>query len=80
MLLLVASLLAFFLSFLKPLDERLNVMQKDTTALGVAALLIPEQNGVLTNDVSIIQNTQNAAEQLQQLAVFIAVHLKTELV
>ena len=80
MLLLMESLLAFFLSFLKPLDEGLDVMQKDTAALGVAALLVPEQNGVLANDVSIIQNAQNAAEELQQLAVFIAIHLKSELV
>lgn len=51
-------------------------MQEDTPALGLTGtLLVPEDNGILTNNVSIIQDAQNAAEELQQLTVFIAVNL-----
>lgn len=51
-------------------------MQEDVAALGMTALLVPEEDGVLTNDVGIIQDAQNVAEQLQQLAVLVAVYLQ----
>ena len=53
-------------------------MQKHIAPLGMAALLVPEQNGVLAQHISIIQYAQNLTEQLEQLAVFIAVHLELE--
>jgi len=51
-------------------------MQEHIASLGVTALLVPEQNGIFTQHISIVQNSQNLAEQFQQLAVFIAVHLQ----
>ena len=73
---LLPSLFAFFFCFLEPLDERLDVMQEDTPALGLTGtLLVPKDNGILSDNVSIIQDAQYAAEELQQLTVFIAVNL-----
>lgn len=71
--------LALLFSLLKPFDEWLNVMQENTTSFGVTALLVPEQNGILSNDVSIVQDAQNTTEELQQLAVLIAVDLQSSM-
>ena len=43
--------------------------------LGVGALLVPELDGVLAHNVSIVQDAHHVAEQLQQLTVLVAVHL-----
>ena len=51
-------------------------MQENIAALGVTALLMPKQDGILPYDISIIQDAQNVAEELEQLAVFIAVRLQ----
>lgn len=44
--------------------------------LGVGALLVPELDGVLAHDVGVVQDAHHVAEQLQQLAVLVAVHLQ----
>lgn len=54
-------------------------MQKHIASLGMAALLVPEQNSILAQHISIIQYAQNLAEQLEQLAVFIAIHLQLDI-
>lgn len=44
-------LVLLLLCLLEPLDEWLHVLEEHVAALGVAALLVPVRDGVLTNDV-----------------------------
>lgn len=47
----------------------------DLAALGVAPLVVPAQDGVLRDDVVVVQAPHDVAEELQQLAVLVAEYL-----
>jgi hypothetical protein len=67
------------LGLLEPLDEGLDIPQKHVAPLLVAALLIPPLDGILSQDVVIVQNAYDVGKQLQELRIFVAVHLGSEL-
>ena len=45
--------------------------------LRVRTLLVPELDGVLVQDVGVVQDADHRREQLQQLWVLVAVHLRS---
>lgn len=69
-------ILFLLLSLLQPLDEWFNVLQEHIPSLRVATLLVPLHDGVLINDVCLIQETDNVTEDLQQPVVLIALDLR----
>jgi len=62
---LLVVIICVLLGLLQPLDEGLDVLEEHVAPLGVAALLVPEHDGIFTNDVSIIQHAHDVREQLE---------------
>mmetsp|Transcript_7374 Transcript_7374/g.21346 ORF Transcript_7374/g.21346 Transcript_7374/m.21346 type:complete len:413 (-) Transcript_7374:316-1554(-) len=60
---------------LEPLDEGLHVPEEHLPALWAAALLLPNQDGILRDDVGVVEELDDLREELQDGGVLVAVLL-----